>query len=91
MREAVALSLPCQLPWEELLLCCRIRVRLGSALMPTNFTVVPVEAQGGERDSAERDAWRQEEEEDNRDRGSGERGEQGGVRRSGEGSAASLR
>nr|CAG31231.1 hypothetical protein RCJMB04_3h10 [Gallus gallus] len=40
--------------------------------MPTNFTVVPVEAQGGERDSAERDAWRQEEEEDNRDRGSGD-------------------
>ncbi|XP_042665081.1 solute carrier family 12 member 7 isoform X3 [Centrocercus urophasianus] len=41
--------------------------------MPTNFTVVPVEAQGGERDSAERDAWRQEEEEeDNRDRSCGD-------------------
>ncbi|XP_035172128.1 solute carrier family 12 member 7-like [Oxyura jamaicensis] len=37
--------------------------------MPTNFTVVPVEAQGEERDLAERDAQRQEEE-DNRDRGS---------------------
>lgn len=50
--------------------------------MPTNFTVVPVEAQGGERDSAERDAWRQEEEEDNRDRSCGERGERGGGGRS---------
>lgn len=46
--------------------------------MPTSFTVVPVEAQGEERQPAERDGQRQEEEEegeeedDERDRGSGE-------------------
>lgn len=47
--------------------------------MPTNFTVVPVEAQGEKRDPAERDAQRQEEEEDNRDRGPSEREERGGA------------
>lgn len=62
-------GLPCPLPWEE------APAGPGAVrAMPTSFTVVPVEAQGEERGPPERDGQRQEEKDDDeRDRGSGER------------------
>lgn len=72
MREAAAPGLPCPLPWEE------APAGPGAVCaMPTSFTVVPVEAQGEERDGQRQEE--EEEEDEERDRGSGEREGSGEV------------